>query len=166
MSGIDSRGEFVDSPSAFCDAFAAMLCTILCGLCACVIFSCASIEKKLSELAAPYAIFDSQIAERDEVGIEFTFSNLSERTIVCARFFARVQETGDSEDDFSDESMEKEFTFDAEFDSGDSERIFIPLGEFEFDGGIENYFVESLFASEIIFSDGEVWSDKDGKSAL
>ncbi|MDE6718681.1 MAG: hypothetical protein K2J68_02335, partial [Treponemataceae bacterium] len=101
-----------------------------------------------------------------EVGIEFTFSNSGERTIVRVKFFARVQESGDSEDDFSDDSMEKEFVFDAEFDPGDSERIFIPLSEFEFDGGIENYFVESLFASEIIFSDGEIWSDKDGKTAL
>ncbi|MDE7292028.1 MAG: hypothetical protein K2N58_08280 [Treponemataceae bacterium] len=155
-----------DSSSVFCDAFATMLCAFLCGLCACAIFSCASIEKKLSDLAAPYAIFDSQITERDEAGIEFTFSNLGERTIVRVKFFARVQESGDSEDDFSDDSMEKEFVFDAEFDPGDSERIFIPLSEFEFDGGIENYFVESLFASEIIFSDGEIWNDKDGKSAL
>lgn len=156
----------IDNSFVFCDAFAAMLCAILCGLCACAIFSCASLERKLSGLAAPYAIFDSQIVERDEAGIEFTFSNLSERTIVCVKFFARVQEAGDSEDGVSDDSMEKEFDFDAEFDSGDSERIFVPLSEFEFDGGIENYFVETLFASEIIFSDGEVWSDKDGKSAL
>lgn len=150
----------------FCRTLVLTLGAILCGLCACAIFSCASLERKLSGLAAPYAIFDSQIVERDEAGIEFTFSNLSERTIVCARFFARVQEAGDPEDGFSDDSMEKEFDFDAEFDSGDSERIFVPLSEFEFDGGIENYFVETLFASEIIFSDGEVWSDKDGKSAF
>lgn len=151
---------------SFCRTLVLALGAILCGLCACAIFSCASIEKKLSGLAAPCAIFDSQIAERDEAGIEFTFSNLGERTIVRVKFFVRVQESGDSEDDFSDDSMEKEFTFDAEFDSGDSERIFIPFSEFEFDGGIENYFVESLFASEIIFSDGEVWSDKNGMSAL
>ena len=151
---------------SFCRTLVLALGAFLCGLCACAIFSCASIEKKLSDLAAPYAIFDSQIAERDETGIEFTFSNLGERTIVRVKFFARVQESGDSEDDFSDDSMEKEFVFDAEFDCGDSERIFIPLSEFEFDGGIENYFVESLFASEIIFSDGEIWSDKDGKTAL
>lgn len=150
----------------FCRTFALALGAFLCVFCACAIFSCASIEKMLSGLAAPYAIFDSQIAERDETGIEFTFSNLGERTIARVEFFARVQETGDSEDDFSDDSVEKEFILDAEFAPGDSERIFIPLGEFEFDGEIENYFVETLFASEIIFSDGEVWRDKDGVSVL
>ena len=126
----------------FCRTLALALGAFLCVFCACAIFSCASIEKMLSGLAAPYAIFDSQIAERDETGIEFTFSNLGERTITRVEFFAHVQETGDSE------------------------RIFIPLGEFEFDGEIENYFVETLFASEIIFSDGEVWRDKDGVSVL
>lgn len=143
-----------------------VLGAMLCALCVCAIFSCASFEKMLSGLAAPYAIFDSQVVERDEPGIEFTFSNLGERTISRVKFFARVQEGGDSDDDFSDDSMEKEFAFEAEFNSGDSERIFIPFGEFEFDAGIEEFFVETLFASEIIFSDGEVWCDKDGMSAL
>lgn len=151
-----------DSPFVFCERVAAMLC----ALCACAIFSCASFEKKLSGLAAPYAIFDSQFVERDEPGIEFTFSNLGERTIARVKFFARVQEGGDYDDGFSDDSLEKEFEFDAEFHSGDSERIFIPFGEFEFDAGIEEFFVETLFASEIIFSDGEIWSDEDGMSAL
>ena len=61
----------------FCRTFALALGAFLCVFCACAIFSCASIEKMLSGLAAPYAIFDSQIAERDETGIEFTFSNFS-----------------------------------------------------------------------------------------
>lgn len=159
-------GEIENILLSFCRTLVFVFGAILCALCACAFFSCASIEKKLSELAAPYAIFDSQVAERDETGIEFAFSNLGERTIVRVKFFARVQESGDSDDDFSDDSMEKEFAFDAEFHSGDSERIFIPFGEFEFESEIENYFVESLFASEIIFSDGEIWSDMDGTKAL
>lgn len=151
--------------SAFFKVCVATLTAFLCGMCV-AFFSCASIERRLSEIAAPYAIFDSQIVERDAPGIELTFSNWGERTISCVKFFARVQESGDSDDGFSDESMEKEFVFKAEFDSGDSERIFIPFAEFEFEEELENYFVETLFVSEIIFSDGGVWRDKDGRSSL
>ena len=155
MNGIDSSSVCRDTLSA-----------ILCGICACAFFSCASIEKKLSSLAAPYAIFDTQVVERDAPGIEFTFSNLSKRKIACVKFFARIQEGGDSYDDFSNEAMEKEFVLKAEFDSGDCERTFIPFAEFEFETEIENYFVDALFVSQIIFSDGGVWNDKNGKSAL
>lgn len=153
-----------DSSCVFHKTFLAALVAIFFGTCA--LFSCASIEKKLSDLAAPCAIFDSQIVERGAPGIEFMFSNLGERKIACVKFFARVQEGGDSDDGFSDESMEKEFSVNAEFNSGDSEQIFIPFAEFEFEAGIENYFVDALFVSEIIFSDGEIWSDRNGRAAL
>ena len=138
----------------------------LCAFFSLSIFSCASIERALSKYAPPYAIFDSQIVEREGPEIEFTFSNLGERTITCVKFFVRVQEDGDSDEDFSDDLMEKEFVFEAEFAPGDSERISIPLDEFEFEGGIEECVVDTIFASEIIFSDGEVWSDPDGRAAL
>lgn len=148
--------------NARCNAVFVALCVFF----SLSIFSCASIERALSKYAPPYAIFDSQIVEHEEPEIEFTFSNLGERTITCVKFFARVQEGGDSDEGFSDDLMEKEFVFEAEFAPGDSERIYIPLGEFEFEGGIEECVVETIFASEIIFSDGEVWSDLEGRAAL
>lgn len=149
----------------FCRARAFVSGAILCGLCACAMFSCASIEKMLSGLAAPYAVFDSRIVERAGPEIECTFSNVGEKTIVRVKLFARVQEASDSVD-VSEDFSEAEFVLDAEFNPGDSERIFIPLPEFEFEGGIENYSVEMIFASEIIFSDGEVWNDRNGMSVL
>ena len=89
----------------------------LCAFFSFSIFSCASIERALSKYAPPYAIFDSQIVEHEEPEIEFTFSNLGERTITCVKFFARVQESGDSDEGFSDDLMEKEFVFEAEWRS-------------------------------------------------
>lgn len=139
------------------------LCFSLCA----AFFSCASLQRAAA-LAAPLVLFEERVAERECIGIEFSFVNFGAADLERVRFFAEI---GAADEDAYDDGAqyseyapyalyERDFEFEIRTAAGQEERIFIPFEEIGSDYGADELVVRRLCVQEILFSDGRVWQGR------
>ena len=114
----------------------------------------------LKRAAAPVAIFDAKVSERDCIGVEFTAVNLCGRPVKSVSFRAAVfqrEDGGEGGGDFCGAFFETLWTLDGGLDAGEERTIFIPLEDAPPDCEADDLEIESVLVESAECEVGELW---------